>query len=360
MRITGLMAMLSLSVVLTAGCKASVIDGTEPDVTISGEDRGGKDTGAAEDTGATEDTEAAEDTASTEENGDGSMDAAVWFLDTDIEWTQAKETELPERLRGNYIRLDKPLRFIPVSESGYLAQVREFMKAYDGSLPVYFSAHNEAVMMKLQEEGIIDAYYEIKELDPKQQETGPQTFAVYKDSLEFWGSYLAMVLPASSSNQSSDYGQLPEVIMSSGMLTDFIRKPDMTKYVDSVDRRCFTFTGGNEEWDFEYQVDGSITLYNMDGRLSSESECQYEVTASYKKGLDVLNQTKKLAISYETSVGGGSLSDAIPYRDTVFKLRGASRGGAIVQGDEVIRVTVTMDDKTETFDLVNEELQQKH
>lgn len=348
MRITGLMAMLSLSVVLTAGCKASVIDGTEPDVTISGEDRGGMETGAAEDTGATE------------ENGDGSMDTAVWFLDTDIEWTQAKETELPERLRGNYIRLDKPLRFIPVSESGYLAQVREFMKAYDGSLPVYFSAHNEAVMMKLQEEGIIDAYYEIKELDPKQQETGPQTFAVYKDSLEFWGSYLAMVLPASSSNQSNDYGQLPEVIMSSGMLTDFIRKPDMTKYVDSVDRRCFTFTGGNEEWDFEYQVDGSITRYNMDGRLSSESECQYEVTASYKKGLDVLNQTKKLAISYETSVGGGSLSDAIPYRDTVFKLRGASRGGAIVQGDEVIQVTVTMDDKTETFDLVNEELQQKH
>ena len=44
----------------------------------------------------------------------------------------------------------------------------------------------------------------------------------------------------------------------------------------------------------------------------------------------------------------------------LFKLRGASRGGAIVQGDEVIRVTVTMDDKTETFDLVNEELQQKH
>lgn len=281
MRITGLMAMLSLSVVLTAGCKASVIDGTEPDVTISGEDRGGMATGTEE-------------------------DAAVWFLDTDIEWTQAKETELPKRLRGNYIRLDKPLRFIPVSESGYLAQVREFMKAYDGSLPVYFSAHNEAVMIKLQEEGIIDAYYEIKELDPKQQETGPQTFAVYKDSLEFWGSYLAMVLPASSSNQSSDYGQLPEVIMSSGMLTDFIRKPDMTKYVDSVDRRCFTFTGGNEEWDFEYQVDGSITLYNMDGRLSSESECRYEVTASYKKGLDVLNQTKKLAISYETSVGGGS------------------------------------------------------
>ena len=117
MRITGLMAMLSLSVVLTTGCKASVIDGTEPDVTISGEDRGGKATGTEEDT-------------------------AVWFLDTDIEWTQAKETELPERLRGNYIRLDKPLRFIPVSESGYLAQVREFMKAYDGSLPVYFSAHN--------------------------------------------------------------------------------------------------------------------------------------------------------------------------------------------------------------------------
>lgn len=108
------------------------------------------------------------------------------------------------------------------------------------------------------------------------------------------------------------YGQLPEVIMSSGMLTDFIRKPDMTKYVDSVDRRCFTFAGGNENGILSTRWMAPLHVTTMDGRLSSESECQYEVTASYKKAWMWIR--RKTAISYEKLPWGGSSSDAIPYR----------------------------------------------
>lgn len=334
MRAVGVMAMLSLSVLLSTACSAPVNDRDE-------------------DTNTTQE-QTAETAAVTEETMTGSTDSAVWFLDTGIEWTGEKETELQKRLREYYFRLDEPLKFIPAPDSGYLIQVRTFMDTDDGSHPVYFSAHDEDIMVKLKEEGIIDTYYQLKERDPGQQEYEPYSFMADRDNIEFWGRYFAMNIPASPQDESSSYEQLPEFIIASGTLTDFIRKPDMTKYIDSVDRRYFTFKGGSGEWDFEYQVDGTITFYRMDGRLSTESQCTNVLTASYKKGLDALNRTKELSISYETSIGGGSLSETMPWRDTVFHLYSGSRGGALERSDETVHVTVTMDGRTETFELVNE------
>ena len=280
-------------------------------------------------------------------------ETSVWFLDTGIEWTEAKEAELYKDLLMNYIIPAEPLGFVSFSESGYVEQVKEFQKTSDGVRPIYISAHDEGIMKKLKGEGEIDTYYTlIEETDSDTStEDGETEFTASADAIEFFGPYFAMILPEKP--EIGSYTLLPQTIFTNASLLDLISGPDMTNYITSVDERHYIYKGGSENWDFEYQTDGSITKYDRDGTRSTKSECQNLFTASYKGTLEELNRSKKLEISYKSGSHGGSQTTEGPFFDTVFTHRGGSQGGYVEDGSEKIQVTVTLDGKTDTVELEN-------
>lgn len=321
-------------------------------VLLTGCSTSGVKMGESQTRGQTEsqiDNQTADQTESQADNQTaGQARKAIWFIDSDLDWSETKEQEFSKRLYENYIMLDLPLTFVSISESEYIGKVEEFLKTHDDSLPVYLSTHDEGILKKLQEEGAIESYECLEERNVNEDVTYEGSLVAEKAAIEYFGPYIAMVLPDQS---EVNYEEIPGWVVSSTYLTDFVSGPDMSRYVESVDERRFTYKGGSGDWEFEYQVDGSITYYRMDGRLSTDSECNQKLIASFKGDMETLNRVKQMEIVYRSTAKGGSMKEEGPFNRPEFVLSGGGRGGAVEDGEETIHVTVTMDGVEESFEL---------
>jgi hypothetical protein len=118
----------------------------------------------------------------------------------------------------------------------------------------------------------------------------------------------------------------------------------------------YTYTGQNEFWSAEYKVNGTGIFTEKNGKTEYQSNSDNTLTVTYKKGLAELSSVKHLQISYESSAGSGSIN--LEFKDTppnekTYTHKSSSKGGAIEKKDEIIKVNITLDGKTQTIELKN-------
>lgn len=116
----------------------------------------------------------------------------------------------------------------------------------------------------------------------------------------------------------------------------------------------YIYKGENECWIAEYKVNGTGIFTEKNHKTEYESNKNDILTVTYKKDLKELSSVKNLEISYESSAGGGRLNlsfdDKSPYEKT-YTLKSGGRGGAIEHKDETIKVSISLDGKTEIIEL---------
>lgn len=85
------------------------------------------------------------------------------------------------------------------------------------------------------------------------------------------------------------------------------------------------------------------------------SEDSYEFVIKYKGSLEELSSLQKLEYSYETNGRSGEKTEqfTVAPPTVIFSTSGASKGGAKVSEDAVIKVNVKWDDFEESFELHN-------
>ncbi|MHC1719674.1 MAG: hypothetical protein AB9844_03100 [Clostridiaceae bacterium] len=115
----------------------------------------------------------------------------------------------------------------------------------------------------------------------------------------------------------------------------------------------YTFTGENELWSGDYKVDGKVTFYKEDGTLKCVSSHVNVLTVTCKKDISELAGVKDLSIEYDTTAGGGKLTehyDTPPDRK-VFTFKDNGNGAFVTNKDAIIKVTITVDGKSQLLEL---------
>lgn len=123
-----------------------------------------------------------------------------------------------------------------------------------------------------------------------------------------------------------------------------------------VIKHNYTYKGENELWTAEYKVNSTGTFTEKDSNTDYESNSNITLTITYKKDLSQLSSVKHLEISYESSAGGGNLNlnfDDNPPNEKTYTLKSSSTGGAIENKDEIVKVNINLDGKTQVIELKN-------
>ena len=117
----------------------------------------------------------------------------------------------------------------------------------------------------------------------------------------------------------------------------------------------YKFSGESEHWEAEYSYKGTEKWGEKDGTKTYSNEDSYEFVLKYKGSLEELSSLQKLEYSYETNSSSGERTEEFtePPSTVTFSSSGASKGGAKVGEDEVIKVNVKWDDFEESFELHN-------
>lgn len=117
----------------------------------------------------------------------------------------------------------------------------------------------------------------------------------------------------------------------------------------------YLFQGESEAWKAEYKVEGIVIFAEKDGKLEYESDSNGLLTVTYKGDLEELSNAKNMEISYKYSHGAGKQTSTLDngVKQKVFTI--SNQGGNVITNpDEVIQVTITIDDNSQTLELVNE------
>jgi hypothetical protein len=124
-----------------------------------------------------------------------------------------------------------------------------------------------------------------------------------------------------------------------------------------VIKHNYTYKGENELWTAEYKVNGIGKFTKKDGITDYKSNSDEVLTITYKKELSEIASVKHLEISYESSAGGGTLTNNYdknnPLSQKTYTLKSSCVGGAIETKDEIIKVNINLDGKTQTIELKN-------
>ncbi|MFJ5770162.1 hypothetical protein [Psychrobacillus sp. NPDC093180] len=117
----------------------------------------------------------------------------------------------------------------------------------------------------------------------------------------------------------------------------------------------YRFSGESEHWEAEYSYKGTEKWGEKAGKKTYSNQDNFEFVLKYKDSLEELSSLQKLEYSYETNSSGGKNTEEFtePPQTVIFSTSGASKGGAKVSEDEVIKVNVKWDDFEESFELHN-------
>lgn len=126
------------------------------------------------------------------------------------------------------------------------------------------------------------------------------------------------------------------------------KKKDVTEY-------NYLYEGENELWSAQYQVNATSTYITYKERVSYENEEEDQLLVTYLGDLDDLAKVRHFEISYELDFKSGSLtqdySDDDQISSKTFTLNSKDQNGVIPKKDDTVKVTITLDDEVQTFEL---------
>lgn len=118
----------------------------------------------------------------------------------------------------------------------------------------------------------------------------------------------------------------------------------------------YTYFGENEFWSAEYKVaDTGISAQEAD-KTSDKSASNTILTVTYKKNLSDLAAVKQLEISYVSGdmiVKSNNYFTDNPPSEKTYTLKSSDVGAGIKNKDEIIKVKITLDGKTQIIELKN-------
>jgi|GEM_PF-2120158 len=131
-------------------------------------------------------------------------------------------------------------------------------------------------------------------------------------------------------------------------------KEIFTKGNDDYIENHVVFKGESESWTGEMTADSALLFFERDGILGCDSEDKALLTVTYKGDVADLASVKNFRIAYHKGDNVGSLgatySDENPLHEKTFTIN-TSLDVVNIEEDFVVTVTVTTDNKTETFEM---------
>lgn len=127
-----------------------------------------------------------------------------------------------------------------------------------------------------------------------------------------------------------------------------------TKDPLNIIRYDYLYRGENENWVAEFKLTGEGIFEEIDGTITYDNEVNKILNVTYKKDLAKLKPIKKIKITYESNHGKGTITQNFinPPKEKTFVL--ASKSYGAVGNEEIkVKVTITVDGKTETINLEN-------
>lgn len=117
----------------------------------------------------------------------------------------------------------------------------------------------------------------------------------------------------------------------------------------------YQFEGESEQWEAVFLYKAQQKKTKKDEMTTYETKDDEKLTLRYKGKLGDLSSVRKLKYSYETSSSSSERIEELdePMRSQTLYLAGMSKGGALIEKDEVIQVKVQWDDEEETLLLKN-------
>lgn len=124
----------------------------------------------------------------------------------------------------------------------------------------------------------------------------------------------------------------------------------------------YSYLGENEDWKVELKLQAQEVFYNKgsSGSLQYDNKVNKTFTATYKHDLSELSSIKNLVISYDSSVGSGSINEDYidtPPTEKTFSFTSGGSGVAIQDKNEIIKANITIDGVTQTIELNNSNLE---
>ena len=127
----------------------------------------------------------------------------------------------------------------------------------------------------------------------------------------------------------------------------------------------YTFKGENESWAAEYQVKGTLTSSKLFGQINVDSDLAKTLIVTYKKDISQLSSVKYLEISYEVeddreenALKGKTLIENYnndSHAQKTYTLNSHTTGSRIEVGNDIIKVTINIDNQIQTIKLKNEQ-----
>jgi len=124
-----------------------------------------------------------------------------------------------------------------------------------------------------------------------------------------------------------------------------------------VEYHNYTYRGESTNWIGEFEVSTTQTFKEIDEKPHYDTESEYIFTLTYKGEIEDLLEVQELQYSYEYLYkrSGDTIEKPndkeIMYKEIIY--RKSSEGIRIISPDDVIKVTVEVDGKAETFLLIN-------
>ncbi|MGC7870593.1 hypothetical protein ACPUYX_03560 [Desulfosporosinus sp. SYSU MS00001] len=128
----------------------------------------------------------------------------------------------------------------------------------------------------------------------------------------------------------------------------------------------YTFKGENEFWAAEYQVKGTGTFSkSFFDQINFDSDLNKTLIVTYKKDISQLSLVKHLEISYEVEDDRGE--DVLKSKRLIYNynnyshaqknyiLKSHTTGSGIEDGNDIIKVTINIDNQIQTIKLKNEQ-----
>lgn len=119
-------------------------------------------------------------------------------------------------------------------------------------------------------------------------------------------------------------------------------------------RYDYTYRGENEFWSAEYKINGTSTFTEKDNKTSYEENGSRILTVTYKGDISELSSVKHLEISYKNRRLGYDFDDNESLNQKTFTLK-SNYLGTVEGKDEILKVYINLDGKTQTIELKNEQ-----
>ncbi|MDF2803671.1 MAG: hypothetical protein K0S61_3574 [Anaerocolumna sp.] len=117
----------------------------------------------------------------------------------------------------------------------------------------------------------------------------------------------------------------------------------------------YIYSGENEFWTGEYEMDATEIFEKRDGVLTYENKSSGLLTVTYKGAFSELTEVKQVDISYKSSKNSGRLvndySKESPVSSNEFKIRTGGENSALSDENDVIYVEINIDGVTESLEL---------